>query len=90
MLKEITEAFSATSETVTVQPEPLVDAGLCVNCKIRPGTETWVGEGGTLALVHGFSARWCLQCCLEAQIEYCTKAAERLPDLKRQLEEACR
>jgi len=58
---------------------------VCANCKIRPGTETWVGEGGTLGLVHGFSAQWCLRCCLEAQIEYCQKAADRLLSLKEML-----
>ena len=67
----------------TSEPEIAV----CPNCNLRPGTETWVGNGGPLALIHGCSAQWCKQCCLEAQVEYAEAAVERLPGLKKQLAE---
>lgn len=59
----------------------------CQKCGTRPGTEDWVGDGGTLAMVHGFVQKWCMRCVLEAQIEHCRAAAARLPDLERELSE---
>lgn len=54
----------------------------CQHCQRRPGTETWIGEGGMLGWAHGIFALWCMQCVLEAQIEHAQQAAERLPELK--------
>lgn len=75
--------------TVDMRPEypPDDEDVLCENCETRPATETWVGDGGALALSHGLSSRWCKRCCLVAQIEYANGIIERLPNTKRQLAE---
>ena len=54
----------------------------CQNCLIRPATLTWGGEGGTLALVHGMSVRWCEYCVTEAQLAYARERAAAIPDLE--------
>ena len=59
--------------------------GRCERCGIRQGTQDWVGDGGALAAVHGFSSRYCEQCVLECQIDYAEEAAARLPGLKKKL-----
>jgi hypothetical protein len=61
--------------------------GMCGNCHKRPGTETWVAEGGMIAYAHGFYAMWCKRCCLEAQVKFCRDAIVRLPTLEKQLAE---
>ena len=90
MSKTISQ-YGTSKKIVTVIPEPLesdcTTGELCSNCNIRPGTETWVGNGGTLAVVHGCYTRWCKRCCLVAQIAFANESAERLPGLKRQLAE---
>lgn len=58
---------------------------LCNNCDKREGTELWVGEGGVLAHVHGFSRFWCKQCVVEAQLAHCRKSAEQIPELEAKL-----
>jgi hypothetical protein len=57
----------------------------CANCNKREGTETWVGDGGVMGYVHGNYQMWCKVCVLEAQIEHCREAAERLADLEQEL-----
>lgn len=64
--------------------------GLCGNCHERQGTEPWVGEGGTLAYVHGMFSMWCKRCTLKAQIEHSEACAARLPALREQLEQELR
>ena len=59
---------------------------LCANCKIRPATLDWVGEGGTLAYVHGMSVRWCERCAVEAQLAYAEKLASEIPVLRARLQ----
>lgn len=58
---------------------------LCAKCQHRPGTEIWVGEGGTLAYVHGMYSRWCRRCVIEAQLEHAKTIAATIPALIRQL-----
>jgi hypothetical protein len=60
---------------------------MCQNCGKREATECWVGEGGVLALVHNMSQSWCKICCIEAQLEYAKKIANKIPDLEKELEE---
>ena len=60
---------------------------LCAKCQKRPGTETWVAEGGALAYVHGMSQWWCRRCVLEAQLEHAHERAAAIPELERQLQD---
>lgn len=59
----------------------------CANCGKRPGTISWVGEGGVLDYVHGMYQMWCELCTVEASIEYVVKQMERLPGLRKRLAE---
>jgi hypothetical protein len=58
---------------------------ICQHCHKRRSTTEWVGDGGSLAYVHGFAKRWCDVCALEAQLDYARQAAERIPDLEARL-----
>jgi hypothetical protein len=60
---------------------------VCENCGKRKATQTWVGEGGTLAWVHGGGSDWCEYCCIEAQLKYAEEAAAKIPELKEKLRE---
>ena len=59
----------------------------CQNCHKRPGTLSWVGEGGSLAMVHGMSVLWCEFCVLSAQIKYAKDLAKGIPELEKKLRE---
>lgn len=61
--------------------------GLCANCGERPGTETW---GDVLAVMHGWTQKWCEVCVLEKQVEHDRERAAELPELERRLEEVRR
>lgn len=60
---------------------------LCANCKHHEATQRWVGEGGALAMTHGFYEMWCEGCVLRKQIDHAEHLIARLPDLKRRLDE---
>ncbi len=60
---------------------------LCAKCGLRPGTETWVGEGGALALIHGMTQLWCRRCVLETQLAHAQERAAQIPELTRLLKE---
>jgi hypothetical protein len=60
---------------------------LCACCHKRPGTKRWVGEGGAMALSHGFYEMWCEGCVLRKQIEHAQERAAAIPDLEQQLED---
>lgn len=60
---------------------------ICSNCHERPGTIQWVGEGGFLALSHGWYQWWCEVCATKAQIEYAKARAAVIPDLEAKLAE---
>ena len=62
---------------------------VCQNCHEHRATSNWVGEGGTLAFVHGAFQRWCECCCLKAQLEHAYARANQIPELERALAE-CR
>lgn len=32
---------------------------VCVRCRENEGTKKWVGDGGILALSHGWYEMWC-------------------------------
>lgn len=70
-----------------MKPDP---GQLCENCGTHPGTVCYVGDGGTMGFIHGAFAWWCKCCTLKAQIKHCEEAAERLPELRKELETACR
>jgi hypothetical protein len=57
----------------------------CAQCHRRPGTITWVGEGGALAYVHGGGVRWCERCVVEAQLAHAVAMARQVPALEQQL-----
>ena len=57
----------------------------CENCGIRPGTVQWVGEGGMLAVTHGWYSMWCERCVLEAQLAYARRRAAEIPELTKKL-----
>ncbi len=63
-------------------PQP---SGDCANCHQRPATELWIGEGGTLALVHGHYEFWCKFCCLQFALNYARERAAAIPELEREL-----
>lgn len=58
---------------------------LCDNCGKRPGTEPWVGDGGLLAMTHGWTKMWCKPCVLEAQIGHARERADVIPELEAEL-----
>jgi len=60
-------------------------SSLCANCHQRPGTLTWVGEGGTLAFTHGLSQQWCESCVVSAQLTHARASAARIPTLESRL-----
>jgi hypothetical protein len=62
-----------------------MSTGKCVNCKERPATLDWVGDGGVLAYTHGMSVRWCEVCATRAQLEHAQAAAQRIPELETKL-----
>ena len=55
---------------------------ICPQCKQRPGTEIWAGEGGSLAYVHGAYTYWCKSCVLTAQLAYARERAADIPRLE--------
>lgn len=63
----------------------MAEQTLCNNCKQRPATEIWVGDGGVLAYAHGAYQHWCLRCVLEAQLEHARKLATSIPELESKL-----
>jgi hypothetical protein len=56
--------------------------GLCRNCSVRQASTWWVGDGGTLAFVHGMGQPWCEPCCNGEQIKFAEEAVARLPKLR--------
>lgn len=58
---------------------------VCDNCHRRPGTIQWVGEGGLLAVTHGWYKMWCEICVVTARIKYAEKYIEQLPELYQKL-----
>lgn len=56
---------------------------ICQNCNKRPATTNWVGEGGTMAYVHGMYQRWCDYCATKEQLKYCKKMARAIPRLEK-------
>ena len=59
----------------------------CAKCQKRPGTAWWAGEGGVIAIVHGFYEARCAYCCVEEQLEYARKLAATIPELEAKLAE---
>lgn len=60
-------------------------ADICQSCGKRPATMNWVGDGGTMAFIHGMYQRWCDHCALRAQIAHAQKMADLLPELQAKL-----
>lgn len=60
---------------------------ICAKCGLCPGTEIWVGEGGTLAYVHGiYTPHWCLICVTTEQLLHAQKVAATVPELQKKLQ----
>ncbi len=60
--------------------------GKCANCfKHNNNGQPWVGEGGTMAYVHGAYTYWCNCCILKAQVKYARQSARQLPRLEKKL-----
>lgn len=62
----------------------------CQNCGKRPSTKQWIGDGGALAMTHGFYKLWCDVCVLTAQLKHARAQAKKIPDLERLLRNAKR
>jgi len=60
---------------------------MCENGCGREGTTKWYGEGGVLAISHGFFRMWCERCIIEEQLKYALAQAERIPGLRTELAE---
>lgn len=54
----------------------------CQNCKQRPATHNWIGDGGALALSHGFASRWCEFCVVTAQLAHARTVVDSIPALE--------
>ena len=65
-------------------------SAMCQNCTGHQATVIFVPDGGILDAMHGSYYYWCECCVLKAQIGYSEKMAARLPQLKADLESACR
>jgi hypothetical protein len=57
----------------------------CQNCDVRPATDWWTGEHGSLGAAHGFYAAWCKRCIIVKQLEYARKIAAGIKVLEREL-----
>ncbi len=63
---------------------------LCQNCKKHQASLDWVGDGGALALAHGFKVRWCECCAVKEQLKHARERAAAIPDLEEELRTACK
>lgn len=63
---------------------------ICTNCKARPATTVWVGEGGALAFVHGGGMPWCRHCVLEAQLAHIRLLVAEMPAMELELADVIR
>lgn len=68
-------------------PYAVPEGAICTNCKVRPATLRWVGDGGVMALTHGGSTVWCELCVVRAQADYAAEGVRRLETLNRRLAE---
>ena len=84
---ELTEEMRLVAEEYE-RTKPKVE-GNCTNCNTHKATSFWGGEGG-VAFSHGMYTVWCDCCMLNARIKYVQKAAASLPQLKLDLEKACK
>ncbi len=82
----IGETMNVYGDVPAADPFAIPKGAVCANCGDRPATAVWSGEGGTLAVVHGFVAYWCEWCVLRAQIAYAEEVAGRLPELRAKLQ----
>ena len=60
---------------------------ICQNCHKRDATLKWIGDGGSLALSHGFASDWCEVCALEAQLKHARERASEIPRMETRLAE---
>jgi hypothetical protein len=77
------DEYCPGSKDVTHDGDPI----MCQNCGKQEATITWIGEGGSLAYVHGMGQEWCELCCVKEQLTYAAEQAARIPELKRRLKE---
>jgi hypothetical protein len=53
----------------------------CDRCGSTRNLSRWYGDGGALAVTHGFHSMRCLRCIHRAQLAHSWKQALRLPKL---------
>lgn len=88
--RQSTKAATILTIPIDEDDEGLLDAfgpKLCANCGEREGTIQWLGQGGMLALTHGFYSMWCEVCATRAQLVYAEERAAAIPELQRKLQE---
>jgi hypothetical protein len=64
---------------------PTAEPGHCLKCGREAETTSYIGDGGMMAVTHGFSQQWCEMCIVRGQIAYVQDQAARLPDLEAKL-----
>lgn len=78
--------MTTTTTTIEVEPTPEPKAtGICRNCNERQATQLWIGDGGSLALVHGMHSSWCAVCCAREQLRHAEAQAARIPEIRAEL-----
>lgn len=68
--------------------DPIPKGTICTNDCDHLATIKWVGSGDGFSAAHGNYTYWCECCALDAQLEYAKKAADKIPNLEKELEEA--
>lgn len=65
--------------------QEIPDDAICANCHKRKATIKWIGDGGIMAMTHGWVAFWCEFCATKINLKYARKQAERIPKLEKKL-----
>lgn len=58
----------------------------CDNCKVRPATQWWCGDGGIMGFIHGARWPWCMICITEEQLKHARERAAEIPALEDKLQ----
>lgn len=58
---------------------------MCENCGNREATLVW--SNSSMGYVHGMYESWCEICCVEEQLKFAKKQANRIPELEKKLKE---
>lgn len=79
------------SHTLVINDQPRTSepSGPCANCGKHEATQRWIGDGGSLAYIHGMYSFWCECCVFKEQLRYARERAAAIPELERQLAAGC-